>query len=352
MNIITSICVDENEHSTSTYPNTKYSTSSQRRLFYWNCVIVFFCSSIRCNPKARHILYTNDQEPLIINGKDIYQYLKSLNVEIKYLPFSSFVPPDRISRVFKNAFYKLDVIKELGTVEGHSLLLDSDCFWTKTDEELYALVQSDAVLLYNVYENKDPTVKYHGISPSDMGQVFKQLDPNYPEPYPIRFGGEIISGSQQNFKYIASVLEKEFNNIINSTTEPPLFNNGKKIFDGMEFFTSYVYNKLPLNTDWINTKKFIRRIWTDVTSSFAVPSDIHLTIWHMPNEKKQGVPLLVKKILKQNSDFWTIPLSEFPHYLGKYLGVPERKSHIAKGRFLLNKAFSASKYLLNKLVNI
>lgn len=344
MNIVTSICVDEDiKDNDVIYPATHGASGNQRKIIYWKCVGVFFATSIRCNPTAKHILYTNDENPVIIKGIDLKQFLVELGVEIRYVPFRHFKPPAGYSKVFKNAFYKLDVMRELGMEEENeqSLLLDSDCVWTKQNNELLKLLNSHDVLLYDVYKSDQGTKgKFHEVR-LKLGKLYKEIYPEYPKTEPTQFGGEFVAANSKNFKVMADLMEEAFNLIISKFKDHPLrLNQDRRIFDGMEFLTSYVYNSMPL--EYFNAKDFISRIWNALKFSNTSKEDMRLTIWHMPSEKTQGFPLLYKQIVNKNSRFWRTPIDKFDVYLGKYLGVPKQ---FVKERYvmLLKKLFEAIK---------
>lgn len=350
MNIVTSICVDETDADESYYPNARYMSGEQRRLAYWNCVIVFFCTSVRCNPSAKHLLFTNDTKPVIIHRVDIRQFLTSLQVEIVQLPFQYFKVPSEVSAIFLNAFYKLDVIRALGSEKyEYSLLLDSDCVWVRHTPELYRIVESGKFFLYEMYPGEPNKKNVHGISRMDRGRAYRKADPGFTmEEAPVLFGGELIGTSSRNFKEVSDEMLRVFKHVTRTFTKEnmPRLNEKETILDSDEQIASLVYNKLQV--DWINAEGYLRRIWTGLNSSSAKESDLNLTIWHLPKEKTQGIPLLVKQALNKKSKFWTIGLSAFNVYLGKYLGIPKRTSRVEKYLFLSHKLISVFKFYLEK----
>jgi hypothetical protein len=353
MNIVTSICVDEKPEDDSYYPNANRLNQEQRRILYWKCVVVFFCSSVRCNPKARHIVFSNDRKPVMVKGKDMKEFLKELGVEVRYLPFQYFKSREGTTAHFRNAFYKLDVIKELGSGEyDYNLLLDSDCVFSKPDPQLMKLIQSDeGLLLYDVYE-AEPSRKIHNINRYDMGEMYNKVWPGYPKPDPILYGGEFLAGSGKNFRIIADEMYHIFTKIQKEFGDhPPKFPTAEyTILDADEHISSLVYNKMSLKL--INAKGYVKRIWTDVRSSRATMADFHTTIWHLPREKSQGLPVLFNKVIDKQSSFWTTPLDTFNVYLGKYLGVPKRTSFVSRYKFLFKKAVKIVRYNISKKLKV
>lgn len=324
MIIASCICVDESkadEKMIYTGLPGLFNTQ-ERRAIYWKCATVSFATSVRCNPSAQHILYTNDTRELLLKGVDVKAKLKALGVEIRLLPFSSFKPPKGYSTRFRNAFYKLDVLQALSRETGAPvLLLDSDCVWVRPDNFLTQVFQKNTVLLYDYYNMSNPHTKIHGISREEIGNLYREIDPDYPQPHPIWFGGEIIGANSEHLGQIGEQLEKVFALILAKYPEyPPRFADGTSIFDGDEYLSSFVYNQMTI--PWVNATGYLRRIITALTYHTARPEDLNLTIWHLIEEKTQGFPLLYKEVTNENSYFWRVPLTEFSRYLGQFFGLP------------------------------
>ena len=94
INIVTSICVDTSpEKDTVKYPQVGNGNAQARRSLYWKLVFTFCCSSLRCNPEDKHLIYTNDERPVIFKGINLQEKLHKKGVEIIVLPFESFLPP-------------------------------------------------------------------------------------------------------------------------------------------------------------------------------------------------------------------------------------------------------------------
>jgi len=352
LNIVTTLCVDQNDNSLNY--QLFHLNNRQKRLTYWKCCLTFFGTSIRCNPDANHILYTNDKNRVTFNGIDLKKFLSDIGVEIRYLPFTQFLPPSNLSRYLMLAYYELDALKDLSknNDDNYSIVLDSDCVWTKPDDRLNQLINSDKLLLFDVYNRTDPFDKGpHNFSRKDMGDLFKEVDKEYLKEDPIWFGGEIIAGSNKNLKIISDGFKSTFDNIIQSSNDPRQFSISRKMLErGMEFLTSFVLNKSEIG--WNDANGFIKRIWTLKKINNVSPSDTNLTIWHLIGEKMLGIPLLGKEVLNRDSEFWKIPLDRFNIYLGEYLGVPERKYEIKEPGFFkifIPKLKSKVKQVIYKL---
>ncbi len=89
---------------------------------------------------------------------------------------------------------------------------------------------------------------------------------------------------------------------------------------GDEYVTSFGYSRLPY--PWTDASLFIRCIWTSYQKNNVRLADVALSIWYLPNEKMQGLPVLSRKVVQLNSRFWNLPPEALADYIGSYLGVP------------------------------
>lgn len=241
---------------------------------------------------------------------------------ICYLPFVEFNPPRAFATEFRNAFYKLEVLRELARPDAPaaSLLLDSDCVWTRPAPELWAQLQRpDALLLLDAEPESAPDTVIHGLSRRDIGDLYRTLDPAYPVAAPVHFGGEIIGGSRARLAEVLAGLRALWAQALRDfPAAPPRFRSGRALFDGDEYLTSFVCNRLP----WTDASPYIRRLWTSYRNINVRPADVRLPLWHLPNEKTQGLPVLCRRVLNPDSAFWRLAPTALAGYLGRYLGVP------------------------------
>ncbi|AII50657.1 hypothetical protein [Hymenobacter sp. APR13] len=329
MAIVTSLCVDTAGIPASVYPQLLDVGAHERRRVYWQCTVVFFATSVRCNPGVTHLFYTNDEAPAYWEGTDYRAFLLKLGVQIRPLAFEEFCPPPAFGTEFRNAFYKLEVLRELARPEAEagSILLDSDCVWTRPVPALLELLrQPDTLLLLDAEPDTGPDTKVHGLSRRDIGHLYRQLDPAYPVAVPRHYGGELLGGSRQRLAEVAAELQAFWTMVLRDyPTAAPRFASGRSLFDGDEYLTSFVYNRLVRpGTD---ASPFIRRIWTSYRKTDVRATDIQLPIWHLPNEKNQGLPILCRRVLDLHSAFWHTAPTELAAYLGRFLGVPRPLWH-------------------------
>jgi hypothetical protein len=324
--IVTYICVSDQDESL--YPQVQRLSYKNQRLNYWQCAVVFFASSVRCNPDAEHVLFTNDTKAIQYKGRDLKLLVEEFGVKIEMLPFTIFRPPVKYSSLFTNAFYKFDVMQALGVESDDAIiLLDADCVWSRSGEIAENDIDTGEVLLYDVHGEIDPDKRVDGMSSHDRAALYKVIHPDYPVSAPVHIGGEIIGGKARHFKLLSDQLLKSYTHILNKFGEnPPHFADGRKIFDGNENLGSMVFNMNLVS--WKNAGASIKRIWTGYAFKNVEPGDLEIPIWHVPSEKLFGIPILFKKVLNPTSDFWRTPLEKFNTYLGGFLSIPRRRFSI------------------------
>lgn len=330
MQIVTTVAVDEDQGSRKIkYSQISHYGPKMRREIYWKCATVLLCTSVRCNLGWKHVLYTNDKKPVRFNGNDVRDFLKGLGVEIRGLSFNHFKIPIGLSKIFRNNFYKLDVLYDIASRENeYSIMLDSDCVLTKSINGIENRMKGDHILLLEIFKRKDFLQKAQGISMKDMGDIFKNIDPDYPVDCPLWFGGEFIAGHSKTLYPLIIEIKKVFDRTVLMSREQEIkFDCGTNILDNDEYLASFVYN-LP-GVSYHDAGDIVKRMWTGPDGNRS-DEDLNYNIWHLAAEKHLGFPLLFEECINPDSDFWKIDLGEFNIYLGEYLGVPERKKHPAK----------------------
>jgi hypothetical protein len=323
LKIVTYISV--NPGDLALYPQLEGFNVEGQRLNYWQCAAVFFASCRRCNPDARLVLYTNDEDQVTIRNRDVKKFLQEIDVEIIPLPFETFRPPIKYSTLFTNAFYKFDVMQVLGREpDTPTILLDADSVWARPNDEIKAELADGTLLLYDVHEEINPDKRVDGLSRRERGIIYKQIYPDYPTSKPVHIGGEVVAGSGRHFQILAEKLLISYQIIIKKfKDDPPQFADGRKIFDGNENLGSMVFNMVDL--PWKNADSYIKRIWTGHSFKNIEGGEVELPIWHVPAEKRAGILQLYKQALDRTSQFWQTPIQMFNSYLGGYLGIPKRR---------------------------
>ena len=333
--IATSVCVDtEHWHSSIQYPMMETGSGRGKACVYWSVAIAFLATSLRWNPAADHVVYSNVKNPGRINGQSIRKLLRELGVTLRHLPFSRFCPPEDRCQKFRNAFYKLDVLNHLArSATGPSLLVDSDCIALAPLDDYWHQLPRDHLALYDVYAREDVDQDTpHGLSRRAMGNTFRTIDPDYPCATPVWFGGEFVAGHPSALRRAASMLEESMEKFVLSSRDAPIqFPNGSGIFDNDEFLSSFAYNHggIPL----FEASHWLRRLASsDLGTRERVGPEISEPLLHLPGEKSQRLRHLYHEAIDKDSEFWSGTLSHFRSYLNDYLGTPMQRRGLSEPR--------------------
>lgn len=329
--IATFLSVDtETQDAESFYPELGGKRSADvRRALYWKIVLVFCATARRCQPEAQIVVVTNDAVDFTVEGKPLQCLFDELRVERVFTPFREFKPAPDLSARFLNNFYRFDVLRalafEITPRAGTTLLMDGDCVWTQPVANWETLVPQNTLLITNPYGEHPPFERHTDrLSRADMGALYRRVDETYPEKYPDWFGGELIGGSTETLRAFYHEFKRAWALLGNYARQTPLrFPNGLSLFDNDEYVTAYLYNRGTVATHI--EPGFFRRIYTQEFPNTVRPSDLQISVWHVPGEKERGLRLLSSQVMDRSSAFWHTPLEQFPHYLGAYVGIPRRQ---------------------------
>lgn len=303
----------------STYPNVVgvgASSSLQFQAVYWRCVAVFFATSVRCNPDARHVLLSNVPRAPTVDGLDLGAFLEDLGVEAVVVPFT-YAPPAGYFGSWGNQFYVFDLIRWLSeNVERDEVafLLDSDCLWVRPVGAFERAVREHGLLTYEV--PIPPEEVQNGLSRRQAGAIYADL--GAPAEDPPYIGGEVFAATGADAQRVVAELNPLWDALLERHRE------GKDKFNEEAQALSFIYHKLRYPTD--TAAPFIRRIWTTLfDTATALPADLDLTVWHLPSEKRYGIRRLFPEVMDRRSTFWSVPIgAPFVAYLGRKMGVPRR----------------------------
>lgn len=296
--ICSSVYCDE-KGDESIFPNANSVLKSSSVAFqkiYWECATVMFATSMRLNPDATHILFTNKKK-----APEPYKtVLKDLGVTLVQLPFAH-KPPHGWHHKYKNSVYTLDIVQYLANKLSNddiTLVLDADVVWIKPAQKLLESVKQHGVLHYNL--DYKPESMINGITLAQAQELYELLLGKTLESAPQHTGGELVAATGSMLKKISQEIEPAWKFMLKR------FENNQTVFTTEEHFLSYIYHKLVLPE---HANNFIRRIGTDKKVLRNVVGDEgRYTLWHLPAEKKRGFNTLFKLAQEKDSIFWTTPL--------------------------------------------
>ncbi len=297
----------------SFYPNVWLKSSSAKfQEIYWQCAMVMFASSIRYNPQAIHILFTNKKS---IPGP-FNNFLKKFNVRVVYQKMS-YKTPKKYYHSYRNTFYFLDIINYLSSMrfkdDDTIVLLDSDCFWVGSiNQSLYKDVENYGLLNYHKMYSLEH--KINGLTRLEAKQIYEDLLTTHLNTAPDHYGGGVIIAAVKDLRKMAS----EFKDVWYEMMQR--FKRSKTRFHTEEHIFSYIYHKLG----YLNGKanNYLTIIQTDGNDKRSYQNASLFLIWHLPLEKRKGFVKLFQEITNPKSNFWHLPLGEqFIKYCGKKLSV-------------------------------
>ncbi|MGB8954243.1 MAG: hypothetical protein WCC10_02645 [Tumebacillaceae bacterium] len=317
----------------SAYPNAKGASSSSAAFqeVYWRSMLVFFSSSKRCNPDAKHLLFTNTQPP----RQEWQDHFDRMGVEIVQLPYKS-KPPKGYWGAWQSTFYIIDALEHLaGRVQEDDavFVLDLDVAVVGNFRPMVQKLRETGFLNLRVDYPEEHVV--HGNSRRGLKAIFAELSGRTLDDVPEYLGGEIYGLlGRENIRAVHAEAVEAWQHC------QERFAKGQPKFNTEEHLFSYVLWKMDKAND--DASPFIKRIWTAATYRNVAATDLNLLIWHLPAEKKRGLFQLSHEVLRPDSRFWQVDLQGFKPYLGAYIGIPRRNFN----RFAVDETKAIGKKVL------
>lgn len=293
---------------------------------YWKCIAVFFACSVHFNPGRKHVLFTNKPEAELpdIDGLDLKAFLANLKVEVVTFPMTWQTPSGYYPK-WRNQFFVFDIFQHFeqhfGEKDPAFLLLDSDCIIRHSLDDLFADIRKNGLMVLPMPFEADHDI--NGITRKDMREIYSDLDGKDPGFNPVYYGGEFFAATLEQVKRINQMFPPVWEAMMQR------FQEGKKKFHYEGPTLSYLYYRIG---KFGIADRFIKRIWTSAKYSNVEPRDFDLHIWHVPAEKKEGIALLLKKIVSGKLFNQSDP--DLIQEMGGYLGIPKRTHYLNFKHFL------------------
>jgi len=319
--ICTWLCADEKGEESDFPQSGKKSSSQSHQNIYWRCLIVFYISSTRFNKEEKHLLFTNVKQLPVVDGKQVSDILKDLGVEVIHVDFKYKTPKGYFGS-FQNQFFEFSILEYIAlngkNEEDLYLIADSDCLFIKPAKRLFAEAGRQGFISFEI----DSPVhhKINGLSRLDMQVLFAELLGKDVDEIPSYHLGEFLLCSNAHIrKLYADFLE----------LWPVLLDRHQKGLSKLneEAHTlSYLYFKNGWNAAAQNP--FMKRIWTNpVFYRNVAPTDLRLTLWHLPAEKTFGISRLYDYLLFRLDDYGNnISDRSFLGLVRKVTGIPRLRA--------------------------
>lgn len=305
----------ESEGEESYYPQVGgVSSSCKFHAIYLRCAIVFFASSLRQNPTAKHVLFTNLTVFPKIDGVDINALLSRWRVDVVSLPLTH-LTPEGYHTAWRNQFYIFDILHYLaqrcGDIEQY-YVLDSDCVWIKPVTTIQPALHKYSLLTYDLSGCRSKP------NAEGLKSLYAKLGHPPHSDDVMYYGGECFVANGQALKQVYQAFPAVWKVCLDR------FTTGHSYFLEEAYTLSYLYHQLGYQGGTANT--YIKRMWTagKYVKKNVIDTDYNLTIWHLPDEKKAGLRELFYQVINPQSKFWHLPTGHpLTVYLGRYLGVPQ-----------------------------
>ena len=316
--ICTWFCADEKGEE-SLFPQTGEKSSGEKhQAIYWRCVLLFYATSRRYNQQEKHVFYTNVKRLPKLDGRDVNDMLKDLNVDIVFTDFK-YKTPKGYFGMFQNQFYEFSILEHIAQTgknpEDQYLILDSDCIFIKPAATLFEAATTNYGFL-SFEDDCTTDLVIHGLSRRDMKDLYEDLLKKEVKQIPGYHLGELFLASVKNVRQLfAGFLE----------LWPELtrrFEQGLPKFNEEAQTLSYLYYKNGFEAS--PRRDLMKRIWTNpVFYRDVAATDTELIVWHLPSEKTYGLADLYQVLIRQPTGY-THDLSE-PGFLAlvqQKLGIP------------------------------
>lgn len=299
MNYICSWFCADKKGEESLFPQTgKLSSSEEHQNIYWRCIVVFYITSKRFNKNEKHLFFTNVSHLPVVDGKDLSQFMKELDVEVVFTDFKYKTPTGYFGS-FQNQFYEFSILEYIALNNHNSkdqyLILDSDCIFVKPAVELFTVARDNGGFI-SFEDGCNPDQVTNGLSRRDLKILYEELLGRSIDEVPLYMIGEFLLCSVENIKKIYAdflvlwpwMLERHA--------------SGKKKFNEEAHTLSFLYYKNGLKHGRKDT--YIRRIWTNPLFYRNVKrTDLNLTVWHLPAEKTFSFRKLFEYFVMESSNY-------------------------------------------------
>jgi hypothetical protein len=285
---------------------------------YWRCIVVYFATSIRQNPGAKHVLYCNRTTLPNIRRFSVEEFFQKHGIELVTLPFTYRVP-EGWYHAFNNQFYIFDVLKHVrGTLRPDDVFMchDSDVVWLRPAKRMVEATREHGIITFDLGIPMDENM--NGLDGHERLEVFREMGVEQPADAPTYYGGEFFNATGEALDRITDEIDLVWNESI------ARFRAGKKKFNEEAHMLSFIYNKLGF--PYHKGEPYMRQIWSTPRYRTVKPEDMQLDLWHLPAEKYLGFRRLFELLEDERSIFWTSDQSQWEALMAETFGIPNRST--------------------------
>lgn len=319
--ICTWLCADEKGEE-SDFPQSGMKSSSQsHQNIYWRCLIVFFVSSTRFNKEEKHLLFTNVKTLPTVDGRQVADIMHDLGVEVIPIDFKYKTPKGYFGS-FQNQFFEFSILEYIAQNKHEPddlyLIADSDCIFIKPAKRLFNEAAPNGFISFEIDSPVDH--KINGLSRLDMQLLFADLLGREVNEIPSYHLGEFLLCSNANIKKLYTDFLELWPVLLGRNEK------GLRKLNEEAHTLSFLYFK----NGWEAAKQnvFMKRIWTNpVFYRNVAPSDLRLTLWHLPAEKTFGIARLYDYVIFRLDNYGkNISDRSFLGLVRKATGIPSLRA--------------------------
>lgn len=264
------------------------TTSTDVQNIYWRCVYTFFWSIQTFKAPTtdlRLVLFTNVTTLPTVDGLDLNKALADFGVDIVTLQYTW--APKGSRKAWYNQYFLFDILEHCARTMADDdaiLVMDNDCLTVRDLAPAFARLRKDGAILMTVGVTEDEEA--NGISRRGTVDVYAELGSERPSTVPEYFGGEFygLTGSLLRSTMTLATATRAKNDALAAS-------GAAYLSDEAHLFS---YLMWALGHRAPNANDIVRRIWTTWKKNDTRPSDLDLTIWHLPSEKTASFKTLYK----------------------------------------------------------
>ncbi len=219
-----------------------------------DALLPFFATSVRNNPDASHLLFTNTRVLPVVDGVDFGSFLANLDVKVINLDLT-YQPPSGFYGAWRNQFYIFDILKYLNEVVSDSdscIVLDSDCVWVGPVTQMANAIQQHGALTLDIKYPSEQCI--NGLNRKQMKTIFEEMGARSISDIPRYFGGEFFGATGAQIRVICNEVDSVWEITMDR------FRNNLPKFNEEAHMLSYIYDHLGYAPGTANP--YIKRIWT------------------------------------------------------------------------------------------
>ncbi|MDP9027475.1 MAG: hypothetical protein M3N46_07940 [Actinomycetota bacterium] len=297
------------------YPQIRGSSSSSATYeVYLRCVDVCVASFRRWNPHNPCLVVLNPLAETIVSVERRDRW-RRLGVEVRVVE-NRHLPARELFTAWQNQFFLFDVLRaalQVGDDPAQPIIVvDSDVVvrgsLSRLGEEIARLGRVSMRVPYGEDEVAN------GASRRDLAGYVRALRGTPPDFVPVYQGGEFVGGTRSALAGVVDACEAVYAWTLEQRERGEAHPNE-------EAHILSVADPMPESA--VTGNAWIERIWTKPWNLRRIPDAVgSMPMWHLPAEKRTGIPRLHAAALESRSWFWGAPAEVWNERAGRILGVP------------------------------